>query len=703
MFFLKKQQYHKLLLQAFARNFVLYLFPAVIGAGLMFSCNKPSNIINSNANYKKVLDSANLAYDHDRYQQAINYLDAATPRYKDLDIAQKFDYYTLNYNYFFHIKKANAQAMLYADSILNLFNTPEEKLKYITKYGQALFFKGDVLFEENKYNEAYQYFYQGKLIANQVSSKCTLGDFSYRMGMIMYKQEHYSLAAANFKNSSDETGACDLTFSYFYRIQEVLNNTGLCYSKINATDSAMFYFKKALDFIDSHAEMFKERKVLLDVARGVIYGNEGDIYIKEGNLPKAKMLLKQSSEINLKKGYDNGDAELSELKLAHIYYRAHQTDSMIKLLRTVRPRLDSIKNQEAEADWNYLMANYFIEKQDPKAALSYFIKYNALKDTIVARDKGLMGADIVQQIKRLEQNNEFDALKKDNRQQNLYLKVAIGFGVLILIIFFLILLNWRKSRRNIKILGRLNHQVKDQNHSLGLALEELNVSSQEKDRILRTVAHDLRNPLGGIAALTNAMADDDYSEDQQKMITLIKETSNNSLELINEILEVTNNSAPTMLNRELVEINSLLNHSVELLRFRAAEKNQQIKLELLDHPVSLFISREKIWRVIGNLLSNAVKFSPPGADICLKIVDKGPEVEISVKDSGIGIPENMKSKVFNIFTEAKRPGTAGEKSFGLGLSISKQIVESHGGKICFESNSDRGTTFYVRLPKPVGS
>jgi two-component system sensor histidine kinase VicK len=74
-------------------------------------------------------------------------------------------------------------------------------------------------------------------------------------------------------------------------------------------------------------------------------------------------------------------------------------------------------------------------------------------------------------------------------------------------------------------------------------------------------------------------------------------------------------------------------------------------------------------------------------------------VEISVKDSGIGIPENMKNKVFNMFTEAKRPGTAGEKSFGLGLSISKQIIEKHAGKIWFERNNSKEVTFYVRLPE----
>jgi signal transduction histidine kinase len=266
------------------------------------------------------------------------------------------------------------------------------------------------------------------------------------------------------------------------------------------------------------------------------------------------------------------------------------------------------------------------------------------------------------------------------------------------LIFFLIFLNWRKSRKNVKTLGSLNHKINDQNQNLERTLEELKLSSQEKDRILRTVAHDLRNPIGGIASLTIAMAEDDYTPEQKELINLIKETSKNSLELINEILEVTNDGS-IVVTKELVEINSIISHSAELLRFKAAEKDQQIKIDLLEMPVELLISREKIWRVIGNLISNAIKFSPVGAIICVKIADVGKEVEISVKDPGIGIPDYLKNKIFNTFTEAKRPGTAGEKSFGLGLSISQQIIESHHGKIWFEGNAEGGTTFYVRLPK----
>jgi two-component system sensor histidine kinase VicK len=98
---------------------------------------------------------------------------------------------------------------------------------------------------------------------------------------------------------------------------------------------------------------------------------------------------------------------------------------------------------------------------------------------------------------------------------------------------------------------------------------------------LRTVAHDLRNPIGGIASLTTMMADDEYTADQKELINLVKETSYNSLELINEILEATN-MASVKFKLEQVEINSLVSNSVELLRFKAAEKGQTILLETLD-------------------------------------------------------------------------------------------------------------------------
>jgi signal transduction histidine kinase len=109
-------------------------------------------------------------------------------------------------------------------------------------------------------------------------------------------------------------------------------------------------------------------------------------------------------------------------------------------------------------------------------------------------------------------------------------------------------------------------------------------------------------------------------------------------------------------------------------------------------------SREKLWRVVSNLIGNAIKFSPTGASINVSMEQRAGGIRIAVKDEGIGIPPDMQEKIFDLFTEAKRPGTAGEQAFGLGLAISKQIVEAHGGRIWFESGTTKGTTFFVDLP-----
>lgn len=285
------------------------------------------------------------------------------------------------------------------------------------------------------------------------------------------------------------------------------------------------------------------------------------------------------------------------------------------------------------------------------------------------------------------------------KRQRIYIYGGIIFIGMSLIILLLIYRNWKRSRQEMAIVSALNKQVNLQKANLEQTLQDLELSSQEKDRILRTVAHDLRNPLGGIASLTSAMVEDsDYNNEQLELLRIIKETAYDSLELINEILEATSNS-PSEIPKQLVEINSLVNNSVELLRFKAAEKNQKIELRTLETPEEILLSREKIWRVMSNLISNAIKFSPVGATIVVSIVYKDNEIEIAVNDHGIGIPDEIKDKIFNIFTDAKRPGTLGEKSFGLGLSICRQIIEKHHGQIWFESNSHDGTTFYVRLAK----
>jgi signal transduction histidine kinase len=103
-------------------------------------------------------------------------------------------------------------------------------------------------------------------------------------------------------------------------------------------------------------------------------------------------------------------------------------------------------------------------------------------------------------------------------------------------------------------------------------------------------------------------------------------------------------------------------------------------------------------RVVSNLITNAIKFSAPGGTIVLKGSMHHYTVLLEVKDTGIGIPESLQAAIFEPFTKAKRKGTAGEKAYGLGLSICRQIVLQNNGRIWVESTEGQGSTFFVELP-----
>ena len=645
-----------------------------------------------------IFNQTNRFFDADQTEKGLNYLDSAFNKLSAPNYSDRFRFYSFHYARYQRVLHNYPKALLYADSMIQMANKTAGKEDYVANLAEGHYAKGDSYFDLHQYNESFQCYYQGYLIGKNYLNNEALSDYTYRMGMIMYKKSRYLAAANYFKESYKQKNyqKTEDDFVAFYRKQELLDNIGLSLKSNGNLDSALFYFNKVKNFVNKNGYKYPEKKNFVTMALGVIYGNEAEIYIEQKKYDKAIDLLKKSIAINLQKGFDNIDAQYAEIKLAKIYAGQQQTAELKALLDVLRPQLDSIKNETAEAEWNRLMGDYFITQNNLAKAMSHFQLYNALKDSLAKRTSLLRESDVTEQLANYEKAHQIELLNENNKIQRIYLVVSILFGLMALVIIFLVYRFWSRSKNDVKLMNRLNKQINEQNSDLEKALEKLKLSSQEKDRILRAVAHDLRNPIGGIASLTSIMAEEEYTDEQKEMINLVKETSYDSLELINEILEAANVSS-MQLNPEPVEINALVNNSIELLRFKAAEKGQQILVEPLRGPQELQISREKIWRVISNMISNAIKFSPTGAVISVKIEKAVDQVIISVKDNGIGIPEKMQDQVFNMFTSAQRPGTAGEKSFGLGLSICQQIMEKSGGSIWFKSRKD-GTTFFISLP-----
>lgn len=669
-----------------------YIFLAAIISSCKENKTGPSEY---SKQFKPVFDSTSRLLELNQFNRALVYLDSSI---KDipLNTTDKFRVYGFHFWVNNRIKHNNDQALSYADSMLQVIQHSSDKDRYLSCYGEANFAKGDALFDLGQYSEAYNSYYQGYLIGKNSVNTCTLSDYTYRMGMITYKQANYKLAVSYFKKSFTQRQQCKIEFASFYRQQEVLDNIALSYKHLNKPDSALVYFNRAMQYINNYGGQYPTRTEILNVAKAVIQGNTADILSERGNNTQAVELLKKSITTNLKKGNDNNDALLSEIKLGQLYLKNGNDTALAPLLTTIHTQLDTIKSGDAEAGWNLLMGNYYRKKGDFGKALGYLETYHHINDSLTEISRILKDNNVSEQISNLE--NHYQIVNLKNKQRT-YILTGCMCLCLLFIIALLVYRNGVRSKKEMTIVNTLNKRVNAQKNELEETLFDLENSSQEKDRILRTVAHDLRNPLGGIASLISAMVEDaNYSPEQLELLKIIKETAFDSLELINEILEATDIN-PVELQKSPVEINLLLSNSVELMRFKAAEKNQKIILNTLDSPEYLLVSREKIWRVISNLISNAIKFSPVGKDIYVNIIDMKTDIQISVHDWGIGIPHSIKNKVFNMFTDAKRPGTLGEKSFGLGLSICRQIIEKHQGKIWFESNPHDGTTFYIRLSK----
>ena len=229
--------------------------------------------------------------------------------------------------------------------------------------------------------------------------------------------------------------------------------------------------------------------------------------------------------------------------------------------------------------------------------------------------------------------------------------------------------------------------------------EKLELSNGEKDRIMQVLAHDLRSPLSGIYTMAGLLLDKNrFSERNSQMLQLINDSSLSAYEMVGDLIDsISDNSTHTM---KLAKENlvSVLQRCIHLLKFRAAEKRQKIHLKNSGAVFSC-IDTPKLERVMNNLINNAIKFSPKNSGIVVEVKEKETFLQISVADEGIGIPAELQDKVFDAFTKGKRYGTSGERPFGLGLSICRQIVEAHKGTIWFESETGKGTIFYVQLPK----
>ena len=249
-------------------------------------------------------------------------------------------------------------------------------------------------------------------------------------------------------------------------------------------------------------------------------------------------------------------------------------------------------------------------------------------------------------------------------------------------------------------LGALASNLNRMNDELGRMYEAVETASRHKSEFLANMSHELRTPLNAIIGFSQVLKQQMFGElnaAQAEYVDDILSSGEHLLNLINDILDLAKVEAGRMeLQPTTFALPGLIDNAMSMVRERATRQRLRLTTET-DPSVGLIEGDErKVKQILFNLLSNAVKFTPSGGSVMLAATADDGQVEISVRDTGVGISVEDQARIFEEFTQVGKGAT--QEGTGLGLALTKRLVELHHGRMSVASEPGAGSTFTVWLP-----
>jgi signal transduction histidine kinase len=560
---------------------------------------------------------------------------------------------------FYYTKKAR--------EIAERLNYDKGKADALNNLGLIFDIKGNLQLSLRYYNDARNTYILLHDTANEAQTYMNIGLDYLEIGKNDRAIRSFSSAMAISAKLSNDSIRALVIYNYLLEYPQQFNK-----------DSIDFYIAKA----KSIAEKYKDNRTIMAILQLI-----ADADIRHGERDKGLVLLDQA---------------ISQALAMHMYYVSMDMliDMGDQLAATDTPRALGYYNKALayarQNDYLYYqeavtrkLYGFYADRHNNALAFEYCRQLLKLHD----EQEQINNATSVDYIDYALKEQQLQSVKLNSHYESVSLVFTIVLCVMAIVISIIIWRNWRNTQKTTAIL-KLQFERSEETTA---ALDTMN---KEYARLIKIVAHDLRNPVGAVSSIATMMVDRaDLDDEAHEMARLMQTSADSSLKLISELLQ-TDFDHQQNLKKTAFLTDDLLNQSINLLNFRAKDKKLQLVLET-ESALKVLADREKVWRVINNLVVNAIKFSPEGSDIYVSGALKDGYVTIAIKDNGIGIPAAMQNQIFDPFTPARRKGTGGEQAFGLGLYISKQIIEAHGGSISFISAPGSGTTFYVKLPASV--
>jgi len=564
---------------------------------------------------------------------------------------------------------------------------------------------GEVYFVAEDYSTSLDYFFTALKLSEAVGNSISSADASNSIGRVYYNLENYKMGLEYFQKAHE----------YFIingleqKRGGVLNNIALIYYEIDSINLAIEYYNKAL-------VIKKEYKDTLNI--GAIYHNLGLVYMNQKKFDEAVEYLKSSREVFISLGKDKFAANTTN-NIGRAYYKGGNYTQALSYFkqglieaREINSSFLIMDNYKYQADCYARMDNY-------REAYRYTNEHYKLQDSLLNIDKNKEIAEIQAKYENEIKEQENRLLKKENESNATTIKMQYlgGIGIFIITILIAVLAfiyyrsNQLKKKANDllraqkleieeknKDLSKLNSEITKQNEAINIQKKELEDLNGIKDKLFSIISHEFRSPLNSLKGTLALLKVGALSEDELNLISkeLTDKINNTSIFLDNLLNWAKSQMHGIQAKPVDIDIKELADENINLLKSMADKKKIHLQ-NRINGSSKAHADPNMMNLILRNLISNAIKFSLRGGTIEINLEKNGQLNTVSVKDGGIGMSQENVKMLFQVQTFTTR-GTANERGTGLGLFISKNFIESNGGKIWVESAEGNGSTFKFTVP-----